>query len=89
VENLTKPLFNGLKKALIKNGDVKNTIVVRQFESSITEETGEIQEEKIKDAPVETLFSRVNSQSTTHFNLYIREGVGQTEHVREQCFSVS
>ena len=83
---MTKPLFNGLKKALIKNGDVKNTIVVRQFESSITEETGEIQEAKIKDAPVETLFSRVNSQSTTHFNLYMREGVGQTEHVREQCY---
>ena len=51
---MTKPLFNGLKKVLIKNGDVKNTIVVRQFESSITEETGEIQEEKIKDVSVET-----------------------------------
>jgi hypothetical protein len=54
VENLTKPLFNGLKKALMKNDDVKNTIVVKQFESSITKETGEIQEEKIKDVSVET-----------------------------------
>lgn len=51
---MTNPLFNGLKKALIKNDDVKNTIVVKQFESSITKETGEIQEEKIKDVSVET-----------------------------------
>lgn len=58
--NFDKVDFNNLRNGLLKNNDIKNSIVVRQVESEITKQKTEFQQVKIREKTVEREITRTN-----------------------------